>query len=153
MSGLVYTFSQSFTVTTTKSLLQLEAGAAPKRLEILRAWIHGQVVADEAFRWAIAEVTVDGSGTLGAITDIQQHNVGGVDTTVTLGATATMYNGTVGTSKPIIQGGASTLLGMEWLPTPEERIWVGPTKLIALQTLTTIASQTVTCGITFREHQ
>jgi len=155
MSGLIYTFSRAIaTVTTAQTLLQLEAGAAPKRLELLRAWIHGQVTTDEAFAWAIDEVTADNTVTAADATSVQQHNVSGVDATVTYSTTATGYDSSSeGTRVPIVQGGASILLGMEWLPTPEERIWIAPTKLIGLRTLTTLTTTTLYCGFTFVEYQ
>lgn len=151
--GLIHTFARSIaTVTTAQTLLQLEAGAAPKRCRILRAWINGQVTTDQAFEGSISEVTADGTGTIATVADIQPHLVGGNDATVTLSTTATMYDATVqGTSAPIVRFGASILIGWEWIPTPDEQIIVPSASLIALRILTTITTTTIICGITFEE--
>jgi len=142
------------TISTAITVLQLKAGTNYP-LEILRAALtqRGSTTsAQESVsllrKSAAATVTAASAGTT-----LNKYGSANPTSDVSLGTSATGITASAeGTNGEIlVQRGFNVLSGFEWLPTPEERIVVPVSGILAMTFLNAPASQTWFAEIVFRE--
>ncbi len=154
MTGFTYTYSHLFTSHTTAiTLLQIKA-PANDTLEILRASLtQRSVQADDNFDVSLLEKTVAATVTAASAGDPSNHVIGAANSKVQVGTAATGHTGSAeGTDGNIVpREGVSVLAGWQWIPTPEERIYLGGGKIIALKLNQTVTSIDLIASITYRE--
>ncbi len=148
----VYTFSRLITgVTTAQLLLQLKAPSTSP-IDILRAWIDGNVTDDEKLEAALSEVTTAATVTAAVAAELRNHTFDGPDSIVALGTAATGYDASVApTSVKVIRMRPSLILGYNWHATPEERLIIPKDQIVGLETYNTITSQDLIASITYRQ--
>lgn len=141
-------------ISTAITALQLKPGVNGP-VEVLRAALtqststtSAQVAAGLIRKSAAATVTTGVAGT----TVLKQNPVNPT-TDASLGVSATGITASAeGTNSELsIQRGFNVLNGMEWLPTPEERVLVPQSGFVALTFLSAPPSATWNGSITFRE--
>lgn len=143
----VYTTTYEAATTSAVTLLELQAPSTGP-IEILRATItQSSVTADDNAEALILRYDTGITGT--ANTEIK-HNANSPTAGATAKHTATV-EGSVNIENIILEG-FSVLAGWTWLPTPEERIWVPPSKFIGLKSNVAITSANLIATLTWREY-
>lgn len=163
MAGHVYSVvmqNQTIVADATCVILRAATAVATRGsiLEIQRAWLNqiGTEVSDQL--GVILGQKASAFGTYTATTPAP-HQLGGAASGIaggTAGAAATAGTDAsaegAGTVTPTIEEGFNNLTGWLWVPTPEERIIVGPDIAIILKIVGTPQTLTGWCaGITFAE--
>ena len=155
MLGYEYILTNNgVSISTAITAIQLKAGTNGP-IEILRCSLtqststtSSQVLAGLIRKSAAATVTTATAGT-----HLLKGNPINPTSDASLGTSATGITATAeGTNGELaITRGFNILNGWEWLPTPEERIWVPQGGIIALTFLSAPPSATWTAQIHFRE--
>jgi hypothetical protein len=151
-SGYVYSVSNGgVAISTSITILQIKAGNTP--LELLRVTLTQQTSTTSAMD-EVAILRKTAAATVTSVTPKPFNSNDPVSLAVG-GATATGVTATAeGTDGNVLHAEAFNVLnGWTWLPTPEERIWVPSTGIIAVKFQVNPASATYYCTAVFREWQ
>lgn len=139
------------TISTAITILQIKAGAAA--LEILRASLsQAGSTTSAAARVQLLRKTA--AATVTSFTP-RKLNPGAPAALAVGGTAATGFTGTAeGTDgEVLIERGFNVLNGFEWVPTPEERLWVPQGGFIAMKFPAAPASHLWHAEVVFREFQ
>ncbi len=150
MSALYVVNNRAVTISTAITVIQIKAGAS-NPLELIRAHIS-QKGSATSIQEGIQIVRKSAAATVTSFTplklDPSWQAAGAVGGTAATGITATAE----GTDTDVlIQEGFNVLSGWTWLATPEERILVPVSGIIALKFAAAPASQTWNAYMVFRE--
>ena len=152
---MAYTYvvnDQARTIATGITILQIKAGAVP--LELIRAMLS-QKSSTTSTQERIQIVRKSVAATVTSITPAQVNNPNDPAALAVGSTSGTGRTGSAeGTDGTILVDDAFNILnGWLWLPTPDERIWVPPSGIIALKFPLAPASQAWNAALYFKEHQ
>lgn len=148
MARGVYTASQYGVASGTSvvTLIEIEPSATSV-IEIVRLWIENET-SELSEQWAVSFVTKSADGTNVTTPTVVAHDLA----QAAHGGTVRGMCTTVGTVDNVVfRRGFNILNGFEWIPTPDETIFLAAAKTGGLHLpVAPPTSTTISCGVTFK---